>query len=169
MAFIDVDTRDDTENATFYNLNSAVGYGQTNMEEDVKVLQFFLKRLYSIPKIQDKKPYGEMTVDGKVGPITRNWIVKTQILAQAKGAPILVDGIVDKAGNPQNKWVGSISDTFYTIRVINMFLRQNDSAVYKTLPSNPEVPADVRTIFQQIHAEGPPMNFDSPSQVILPL
>jgi len=161
MDFIDLDSEDPTGNASFYNVNSAVGFAQTNMVEDVKVVQFFLKRLYSNTKLRDQKPFGEMAVDGKVGPITRNWIVKTQLLAKAQGNPVMVDGIVDKAGNGQNpdNFVSSISHTRYTIRMINNFLRKFDTAVYKTLPSNPEVPDDVRVIFQQIHASGPPMNF----------
>ena len=161
MAFIDQDSEDPVANPTFYNVNSGVGYGQKNMEEDVKVVQFFLKRLYSVPSMQAKKPFGEMAVDGKVGPITRNWIVKTQLIIQQKGTAVLVDGVIDKAANPVNgdNLKSSISHTNYTIRLINNFLRRNDAAVYKTLPSNSEVPADVRAIFQQIHAAGPPMTF----------
>jgi hypothetical protein len=161
MAFIDLDSDDPAGNASFYNVNSGVGYGQTNMEEDVKVVQFFLTRLYSVPKMVSQKPYGDMAIDGKVGPITRNWIVKTQLIARNKGTIVLVDGIVDKAGNENNgsNWTSSISQTRYTIRVINNFLRQNDTAVYKTLPSNSEVPPEMRAIFQQIHAAGPPMTF----------
>ena len=161
MAFIDLDSEDPQANPSFYNVNFGVGYGQKNMEEDVKVIQFFLKRVYSVSSMQDKKPYGEMVVDGKVGPITRNWIVKTQIMIKQKGTAVLVDGIIDKAGNPQNgdNLKSSISHTSYTIRLINNFLRKKDTAVYKTLPSNSEVPPDVRAIFQQIHAAGPAMNY----------
>ena len=161
MAFIDLDSEDPQGNPSFYNVNSGVGYGQKNMEEDVKVVQFFLKRLFSVPSMQDKKPFGEMVVDGKVGPVTRNWIVKTQMIIKQKGFSVLVDGVVDKAANPQNgdNLTSSISHTNYTIRMINNFLRKRDTAVYKTLPSNPEVPGDVRAIFQQIHAAGPPMNY----------
>lgn len=163
MAFIDLDSDDLQGNASFYNVTFAVGYGKQNLAEDVKVVQFFLKRLYSHPKMQDMKPYGDMTVDGKVGPITRNWILKTQIIAQSSGNPVLVDGVIDTAGNATNasNWESGISHTRYTIRMINNFLRQNDTAVYKTLPSSPEVPGDVRVIFQQIHAAGPPMNYGS--------
>jgi hypothetical protein len=160
MAYLDVDSGDDdTENAVFYNLTAAVGYGQKNFTEDVKVVQFFLNRFYSVPKMQSQKPNGDMTVDGKVGPITRNWIVKTQLIAQSKGNQILVDGIVDPAGNAMGgKWRGGISGTLYTIRLINMFLRTNDSVVYQTLTTNPVVPGDVRLIFQQIQASGPPVS-----------
>ena len=70
MAFIDVDT-EGTKTLTFYNVSNAVGYGCLNLEEDVKVVQFFLQRIYSRPKYQELKPWREMSVDGKAGPITR--------------------------------------------------------------------------------------------------
>ncbi len=155
MAFIDLDSDDPAGNASFYNVNSAVGYGGSNMVEDVKVVQFFLKRVYALEGM--KKPWGEMSVDGKVGPITRAWIMKAQM--DSKNA--LVDGIVDKAGNESNpsNWESSISHTKYVIRMLNNTLRKRDTAVYKTLSSNPVVPPDMRMIFQQINAAGPPMNF----------
>ncbi|MEZ5428525.1 MAG: hypothetical protein R2747_19860 [Pyrinomonadaceae bacterium] len=157
MAFIDLDTIDPARTPSFYNVNMAVGYGCPNMEEDVKVVQFFLKRVFEIDFLKNKKPWGQMTIDGKVGPVTRAWIVKMQMLAPN----VMIDGIVDKAGNennPSNR-LASLSHTDYTIRMINNLLRKKDTAVYKTLPTNPEVPAEMRLIFQQIHAAGPPMNF----------
>ena len=157
MAFIDLDSDDPAGNASFYNVNAAVGYGGSNMVEDVKVVQFFLKRLYSLEDMKKHKPWGEMSVDGKVGPVTRAWIMKTQMISKN----VLVDGVVNKAGNEQNpsNWETSISHTKYVIRMINNHLRKHDTAVYKTLPTNAEVPPDMRTIFQQINAQGPPMNF----------
>ena len=159
MAFIDLDSDDPVGNASFYNVNSAVGYGGSNMVEDVKVVQFFLKRLYMTDRLKKQKPWGEMAIDGKVGPITRAWILRTQMLAQNA----LIDGIVDKAGNESNpsNWETSISHTKYIIRGINNTLRKHDTAVYKTLTTNTEVPPDMRAIFQQINAQGPPMNFGS--------
>lgn len=158
MAFIDYDSDDPVGNASFYNVTSAVGYGCPNMLEDVKVVQFFLKRVYSLEDFKDLKPWGEMSVDGKVGPITRAWIMKAQ-----RDSNSLVDGIVNKAGNANNpsNWEASISHTHYVIRMINNTLRKRDTAVYKTLQTNPEVPADMRAIFLQIHASGPPMNYGS--------
>ena len=159
MAFIDLDSDNPAGNASFYNVNSAVGYGCPNMVEDVKVVQFFLKRLYKLNSLKSQKPWGEMSVDGKVGPITRAWIMRTQMLAKNS----LIDGVVDKAGNENNasNWETSISHTKYVIRMINNHLRKNDTIVYKTLSTNAEVPPDMRTIFQQINAAGPPMNFGS--------
>jgi hypothetical protein len=157
MAFIDLDSDDPAGNASFYNVNAAVGYGCTNMTEDVKVVQFFLKRCFEATELKAKKPWGEMVVDGKVGPITRAWILKTQMISHN----VLIDGVVDKAGNENNpsNWKTSISHTIYVIRYLNNQLRKHDTAVYKTLTTNPEVSSDMRLIFQQIQAEGPPMNF----------
>ncbi|MBK8148929.1 MAG: hypothetical protein IPK58_12155 [Acidobacteria bacterium] len=159
MAFIDLDSDDPVGNASFYNVNSAVGYGCKNLVEDVKVVQFFLKRIYSLDDMREHKPWGEMSVDGKVGPITRAWIIKTQTLSKS----VLVDGVVDKAGNENNasNWESSISHTRYVIRMMNNHLRKRDTALYKTLSTNPDVPSDVRVIFQQIQAAGPPMNYGS--------
>ena len=53
----------------------------------------------------------------------------------------------------------TISHTDYAIRMLNNALRKRDTAVYKSLSTNPEVPEDVREIFKQINAAGPPMNF----------
>lgn len=161
MAFIDYDSDDPVGHASFYNVTQAVGYGCPNMLEDVKVVQFFLKRLFSLEGLKKDKPWGEMTIDGKVGPITRAWIIKTQILCREGGTNVLVDGIVDKAGNPNNasNWESSISHTKYVIRMINNTLRKRDTVVYKTLTSNPEVPPDMRVIFLQIQAAGPQMNY----------
>lgn len=160
MAFIDQDS-ENPGGPTFYNVFSAVGYGCPNMEEDVKVVQFFLQRMFSIPEFAGKKPWGNMTVDGKVGPVTRAWIIKSQLVANMDGNNVMVDGVVDKAGNEQNpdNRVSSMSHTDYHIRMLNNLLRKRDTPVYKTLASNPIVPADVRLIFQQINAAGPPMNF----------
>lgn len=161
MAFIDLDSEDPAENASFYNVNEAVGYGCKNTEEDVKVVQFFLKRVYMTERYGKLKPWGEMVPDGKCGPITRSWITKFQRDIRANGSNCMVDGVVNKAGNENNpdNWTASISKTHYTIRYLNNVLRKQDTYVYKTLTTNPEVPGDIKTIFQQIQASGPPMNY----------
>jgi hypothetical protein len=160
MAFIDKDIQGGDSFPTFYNLSQAVGYGCLNWAEDVKIVQFFLKRLYSLPKYQSKKPSGDdMVVDGKMGPITRTWIRKYQADCLDHGIPTSFDGIVDKAGHKGGNYMSSITKSFYTIRVLNNMMRVNDPAVYKTLPTNPAVPPDVRLIFIQIQAQGPPMDY----------
>lgn len=161
MAFIDLDSNDPAGTPSFYNVNTAVGYGCPNMGEDVKVVQFFLQRLFSLPQFVKEKPWGTMTVDGKVGPVTRAWITKGQLICRRDGVNVLIDGIVDKAGNSENasNRESSISHTDYFIRMLNNVLRKSDTAVYKTLDTNPVVPPDLRMAFAQMNAVGPPMNF----------
>lgn len=164
MAFIDIDTNDPAANASFYNVDEAVGFGCKNMVDDVKVVQFFLKRVYTgIKQNLEFKPWGEMAVDGKVGPITRAWITKYQSDIRLRGGSCLIDGIVDKAGNGNNpnNLKGSISQTKYTIRLLNTTLRRHDSEVYKNITTHPDVPADVKLIFMQAQAQGPAMTFGS--------
>ena len=158
MSFIDVDSEDPT-GPTFYNLLSAVGLGCPNAIEDVKVVQFFLQRMFSLPQFKLQKPWGTMVVDGKFGPVTRAWILRSQMLCKQGGNNVLVDGVVDKAGNDESNRVSSISHTDYHIRMLNNVLRKADTQIYKSLATNPIVPQDVRQIFQQINAQGPPMNF----------
>ena len=160
MAFIDQDS-ENPSGPTFYNVFSAVGYGCPNLEEDVKVVQFFLQRFFSLSQFADKKPWGAMTIDGKVGPITRAWILRSQILMRNEGVNMMVDGVVDKAGSVAGAGnrESTISHTEYAIRMLNNALRKLDTPVYKTLSTNPVVPPDVRMIFTQINAAGPAMNF----------
>ncbi|HVE58268.1 MAG TPA: hypothetical protein VNB22_15650 [Pyrinomonadaceae bacterium] len=155
MAFIDIDSVD---GKTFYNVFAAVGYGGRNMLEDVKVVQFFMQRFYVV--FDDlTKPAGEMVPDGKCGPITRAWITKLQIDLRKLGAKCAVDGVIDKAGNADGNRRSSISHTDYAIRFLNNGLRREDAEVYKNLTTHPVVPADLKLIFLQIQAEGPPMSF----------
>lgn len=160
MAFVDEDHDDPVKFSSFFNVNGSVGYGGQNMPEDVKVVQFFLHRIYTAVVPKDK-PWGTMTVDGKVGPITRAWITKFQIDLRRSNANVLVDGVIDKAGNENNasNWDTSISKTNYTIRLLNTNLLKMDTDVYKRLESHPAVPADVRSMFAAIKAAGPAMHY----------
>jgi hypothetical protein len=157
MAFVDEDSEDSTGNARFYNVNSAVGYGCPNEKEDAMMVQFFLKRLYMTELMKPDTPKGNMTVDGKVGPVTRNWILKFQLDMKNRGNDCFPDGIMDKAGNPNNanNQTAAIARTRYTIRLLNNGLRKLDSAVYKSLPTHPEVPPELRAAFTQMNAAFP--------------
>ncbi|MBX7169376.1 MAG: hypothetical protein K1X72_00365 [Pyrinomonadaceae bacterium] len=160
MAFIDIDKNsDDPTSITFYNVNDSVGAGGKNNTEDVKVVQFFLQRAYLTSSFKNNKTWGDMIPDGKCGPITNSWIRKFQMDCHKLGANPLIDGLVDKANNPNNNRIGSLSHTDYTIRLLNNVLRHDDKDVYKNLTTHPKVPADLKLIFLQIQAEGPAMNF----------
>jgi len=159
MAFIDIEMGGN-QTLTFYNVSEAVGTGGKNWEEDVKIVQFFLQRIYTRPKYQKLKPWGEMKVDGKCGPITRAWITKFQSDARNHGLPLVVDGIVNKAGHATGNFISSVSKTYYSIRIINNMMYLHDQEVYKNLTTHPDVPQDVRLIFLQIQSQGPPMVYE---------
>lgn len=149
MPFICEDREDPEGVPTFYNVVAAVGYGCYNLVEDVKTVQFFLKRIYMNKDLKKRKPWGEMTVDGKVGPVTRAWIIQFQLFCNSEGGNTMVDGIVDTTSNDFSNWTSSISKTTYTIRDLNNVMRSVDGEIYKNLTTHPEVPQDMRLIFQQ--------------------
>lgn len=165
MAFIDIDTDEKINPITFYNVFDSVGRGGRNMAEDVKVVQFFLKRAFETDLLKDTKNSEAMTwktlvPDGKCGPITNSWIKMFQLEVRSRGGGnILVDGLVEKAGNANSNKISSFSKTGYTIRWLNAILRDFDKEVYQNLTTHREVPADLKLIFLQIQAEGPAMNF----------
>lgn len=158
MAFIDTDTEDPENSATFYNLTRAVGKNCPNLKEDVMVVQFFLNRFYLKDKIGTQKSRKPLSVDGQCGPMTQSRIVQFQHDANVAGVSILVDGVINKAGNANSNWESSISHTKYAIRLLNNSLRRTDTYVYKSLPYNQEVPGELRMAFLQMHAEGPAMH-----------
>jgi hypothetical protein len=159
MAYIDR-SRDGTKSLTFYNLHRAVGTGCPNLEQDVKVVQFFLLRIYSKPRYQKSKPWGEMVIDGKCGPITRAWIIKFQLDCRSHGINAMVDGIVENAGNLEGNYKSSISQTWYAIRILNNMMAVNDQAVYESLTTHPEVPTDMKLVFLEIQARGRRMVYE---------
>jgi hypothetical protein len=152
MAFIDRDI-ENPEDAPFYNVNFAVGKNCPNYREDVLLVQFFLKRIYMIDGMTGLKPKGNMTVDGKCGPVTQNWIRKFQIDMMNRGLKCYPDGLVNKAGNTTGNKVGSLSHTFYTIRLMNNGMRTGDRQLYKSLAVNPEVPDELRAMFAQMQSQ----------------
>ena len=159
MAFIDEDSEDSIKYADFYNVSYAVGMGCRNWEEDVMMVQFFLQKIYEHEDMRKKTPRGSMSVDGKCGPITRNWILKFQLDVRTDGYDALPDGIVDKAGNAKSNEITSISNTRYIIRAMNNFLRKKQRPLYSTLPVNPAVPPLLRLAFLQMNAEKPDADF----------
>ena len=94
----------------YYNVTMAVGTGRPNTRVDVKMVQYFLMRLFQ--RWSNRRPAGPMiAVDGVFGPITRRYIHQFQHMIPS----VLNDGVVDKALGE----VSSISHTVYTIVTLN--------------------------------------------------
>lgn len=83
-----------------YNVTHSVGIGAANYTDDVMLVQFFLKRIYSHPFGLAGAPDPDLAVDGNCGPMTRRWIRAFQTQMQAMDMPpsrIRVDGRVSSA------------------------------------------------------------------------
>ena len=93
-----------------YNLHFAVGPGAPNQHEDVATVQTLLSA--AAPTCGGMHA---VQIDGRFGPDTQSQILAFQRYCKAKGAPIAVDGRIDRArGN-----YASVSHTRYTIRYLN--------------------------------------------------
>ncbi|MDQ6785462.1 MAG: peptidoglycan-binding protein [Acidobacteriota bacterium] len=131
-----VDTTPNPQLPWFYNLVHAVGKDCPNQSNDVKLVQYMLKRLYDIGITQTgiarvwQRPKGNLTVDGWCGDATRNWILKFQLDVRQSGYSVLADRRVDRARGHSN---GSISNTTYTIIWLNYLLMYNDTDDYANI------------------------------------
>lgn len=133
MGFID--TSNDPKLPVFYNVSHAVGKGCPNMRDDVKLVQYLLIKFYDKALASSNvytKPKGDLKVDGDCGPITLNWILKFQLdVNKRHPGTVYADNRVDRALN--KNLTGSISNTIYTIGVLNRFtLMVNPDAFYST-------------------------------------
>jgi hypothetical protein len=114
-----------------YNVGMTVGPNRANLEEDVLLVQYFLKKVWARPgefaPPFPPPPEGDMLLDGKFGRITARWITAFQRTERSRGHPCAVDGRVDSAPpGGQNEFV------VYTIAHLN-----NDFLV-----TYPEIPFD---------------------------
>jgi hypothetical protein len=110
---------------SFYNVEQAVGLNAPNASGDVKLVQYLLKNLYGVAAAQ-------LAVDGWIGPKTVSWIEKFQKDARASGANVTVDKRVDRALGQTS----SVSQTTYTIVLLNAALLQKNPAALADLPKN---------------------------------
>jgi len=134
-----VDTTTNPQLPWFYNVVHAVGQNSPNLRDDVRLVQYMLKRIYIIGMAIDtgdsiqtfSTPKGNMVVDGVCGPVTLNWILKFQLDIRKTGNSILPDKRADRARG--NKIGGSISHTIYTIIWLNYLLMYNDTQDYAVI------------------------------------
>lgn len=106
-----------------YNVEQAVGTNSPNAKGDVTLVQYLLSGIYGP---------GSLKVDGWIGPITIGFIKRFQDEAKQGGNSVLADGRVDKAFAYKSK----VSNTVYTIILLNMACRQRNPAAFSRLPAN---------------------------------
>jgi peptidoglycan hydrolase-like protein with peptidoglycan-binding domain len=105
--------------AKLYNVEQAVGLNSPNANTDVKLVQYMLSQLY-----------GNIAVDGFIGPVTIAAIRKFQEDAKKGGANVLVDSRIDRAFGQ----VSSVSKTTYAILLLNFALAKKHPAAFSSLP-----------------------------------
>jgi hypothetical protein len=120
------------EGEDFYNLVNAVGSNCPNNRDDVMMIQYMLKHLY-VGEMAPHKPSGEMTVDGICGPVTINWILTYQRQLKMIEIQVLIDGRIDRIRD-KSSFLGSISNTYYTLAYLNNDLWEYNPTAYERLP-----------------------------------
>ncbi len=108
-----------------YNVEQAVGANAPNSSGDVKLVQYMLRNYYGNAATQ-------LAVDGWIGPVTISWIRRFQEDAKKAGANVLVDSRIDRAFGQ----VSSVSQTTYTILLLNSALRSKNPAAFHALPQS---------------------------------
>ena len=135
MAFVDVGSSDDVQ-FRFYYVNMAVGKNAPNRKDDVMLVQYMLKRIYEKPVYERgtlSTQQSVMVVDGLLGPITIQWIVRFQMDTRRLGMSCAVDGRVDRAS------LGP-----YTITHINYAFKRHYPEIHEKMPVHPDVPPEIR-------------------------
>lgn len=163
--------------APFYNVQYAVGPGQSNMRSDVMLVQYMLFNicvgrssnwtggtdLLGGSVLIGETPSGRgadgiFPFDGRWTPRTSEWISAFQWACNQRGlGPLTVDGKINRAkvgwGKP-----GPASSGWYTIQVMNRALLTLNGENFARLPTLSDLPAELRTDLGRVqfsHYEGP--------------
>ena len=132
MGFVDVLTPAQQSTLPFpffFNVVRAVGQNCPNLEDDVKLVHYFLIKLYdNSPRLE--KPQGKIDFDsGAYSAATENWIIKCQIdinFNLGLRPPVAMDKRIDRIINKDNLFQGSLTKTSYTLAALNSFLQRFD-------------------------------------------
>jgi len=109
----------DPSSNKLYNVEQAVGLNAPNAKGDVMLVQYMLKHIY-----------GNLIVDGYIGPITLAAIRRFQQDAKNGGAKVLIDGRIDRAFGQ----VSSVSHTAYSILLMNFVLAKKNPVAFEAMP-----------------------------------
>lgn len=163
--------------APFYNVQYAVGPGQSNSRSDVLLVQYMLFNIcvnrsgpwsgghdllggsILIPESPNGRGAdGIFPYDGRWTPRTSEWISAFQWTCNQRGLGMLtVDGKINRAkvgwGKP-----GAPSGGWYTIQAMNRVLMTINPDSFSRLPTLGDLPGDLRADlgrFQFSHYDGP--------------
>lgn len=140
MAFVAI-TNTDGNLPFIYNVDLSVGTNAVNKRDDVMLVQYCLKHIWSNRTRFDppltSPPKGDMVVDGLCGPTTRRWIGEWQFMTRKRGHNVTTDGLVDKA---RGSFESTISKTVYHIVKLNAALKRARPDLFKNIFSRPGGP-----------------------------
>lgn len=131
----------------FYNVDSAVGKFKSNKNDDVMLVQFFMKEIHAFKApLTSGKPFPAkpLMVNGVADQNTFDWILAFQKIYKDNGLQVHVDGIVDTArGFATTK--SSIAQSVYTICLFNSTFEAQQPDQFAKLWDHPRIPAALAT------------------------
>lgn len=130
---------DTVAGGNYYNVNFAVGANAPNKRDDVRLVQWLLRRVYADHAALAPPDPTPLAVDGWIGPKTVRWIKAFQADVRAAGRVCAYDGRVDSA----RKAAGAVSKLPYTILWLNAVLADANPAVYANPASDPDAPPEL--------------------------
>lgn len=133
----------------YYDVNFAVGPGATNKRDDVLLVQYFLRECFLKHSSFKTNPFpkGVVAVDGIAGQQTFAAILHFQKAAKARGSPVALDGRVDPPVG--EKATGSISQTQYTILLLNSAFKQCRPQDWSHVSQAGDCPSDLRPLLRE--------------------
>jgi len=150
MAYIRL-TEDDNV-PFYYDVDMAVGPNAPNRQDDVMLVQYFLREVYRHARtLQISRPAGrDMTVDGRFGRTTALWITDFQREIRSQGFPVRVDGRVDPSRGFTSNGNGgygpilsSISQTIYIILFLNAKFREVHPSAFANIALEQDCPPEL--------------------------
>lgn len=122
-----------------FNVVRAVGKNCPNLEDDVKLIHYFLIKFYDnsptfFPNVT--RPNGVIDFNsGAYSAATENWITKCQIDLRFNGMGGALDKRIDRIINKDNS-TGSLSKSIYTLSDLNFLLQRFDPLGFLATPRN---------------------------------
>lgn len=134
MGFIDSSTHPTLY--YFYNVTLGVGNNCANTPDDVKLVQYMLKKYYEAAPPHVERPVRPLEVTGVCDPLTYLAIVLYQdhISTDAGEGAITIDGRVDRVLN-KTTFKGELTGTNYTLFWLNQNLKHVNPVAYIRLPA----------------------------------
>jgi hypothetical protein len=125
---------------TFYNLSLPVGKGKANSLLDVMLVQFFLKEIES----EFRAPDSKLPMDGRVDPITLDWI----LAFQKSNRYLYADGVVDPVPERNLTAQTPVHNKEFTIYELNRTFESKQPQTFNRIWEHPRCPGPLGQFLQ---------------------